>query len=80
MKINLRDIRLSQLNNKCTMLLVKYVRLLRLEEGTQLKLQDKDILVKVSKSARLTNNADLIKLYKDFKEQVRFSVFKSLEG
>jgi len=79
MKINLRDIELSQLNSKSTMLLVRYVRLLRKREGIELKLQDKRVLVKVSKSARSTSHIDLIDLYNDLKEQVRLCVFESLQ-
>jgi len=80
MKIRLRDIQLNQLNNKSLTLVAKYARLLRSVDGTQLKLHDKDILVRISESARKTENEELIDLYKDLKEQVRIGVFESLKS
>jgi len=79
MRISLRDIQLSQLNNKSLRLVSKYARLLRALEGKQLKLQDKDILVKISKSARETDNNVLTSLYRDLKEEVRIGVYESIK-
>ena len=80
MKISLRDVQIAQLNNTSLTLLAKYVRLLRAKEGTQLKLQDKDILVQISKSARETENEDLISLYQHIKHEIRVGVFDSLKN
>lgn len=79
MKISLRDIELSQLNNTSLTLVSKYVRLLKAKEGVQLKLQDRDILVNISKSARSTDNEDLIALYQELKQEVRVGVFESFK-
>lgn len=80
MKIRLRDIQLNQLNNLSLTLVAKYARMLRSVEGKQLKLHDKDILVKISDSARQTDNEELINLYKELKEQVRIGVFNSMKS
>jgi len=80
MKIRLRDIQLNQLNNKSLTLVAKYARILRTAEGKQLRLHDKDILVRISESARKTENEELIALYKELKEQVRIGVFESMKS
>lgn len=79
MKIHLRDIQLSQLNNKSLTLVAKYARVLRVKEGITLKLQDKDILMRVSQTARSTENEELQSLYKELKAQVRICVFDSMK-
>jgi len=79
MKISLRDVELSQLNNTSLTLVAKYARLLKASEGVELKLQDKDILVNISKSARSTENEELITLYRHLKKEVRIGVFESLK-
>lgn len=78
MKMHIRDVELSQLNNASLTLVAKYVRLLKVKEGIQLKLQDRDILVNISKSARSTDDDDLIGLYQELKQEVRIGVFESL--
>jgi len=78
MKIRLRDIQLNQLNNKSLTLVAQYARLLRSTSGLQLKLHDRDILVKISKNARETDDQELISLYKELKKQVRIGVFESM--
>ena len=79
MKIQLRDVQLNQLNNKSLKLAAQYVRLLRATSGVQLKLHDRDILIKISESARITGNDDLTELYDDLKKQVRIGVFESMK-
>ena len=80
MKIRLRDIKLSQLNNKSLTLVSKYARLLKAKEGVHLKLQEPDILIKISDSARATDDDNLINLYKEIKKEVRVGVYESLKS
>ena len=80
MKISLRDIKLSQLNNKSLTLVSKYARLLKAKEGIHLKLQEPDILMKISNSARETDDEDLISLYQEIKQEVRIGVYESLKN
>jgi len=80
MKIRLRDVQLNQLNNKSLQLAAQYTRLLKATSGVKLKLHDRDLLVKISESARSTDNDDLITLYRELKEQVRLGVFESMKS
>jgi len=79
MKIRLRDIQLNQLNNKSLTLVAQYARLLRSTSGESLKLNDRDILIKISESARSTDSEELVSLYKELKKEVRVGVFESLK-
>ena len=80
MKIRLRDVQLNQLNNKSLQLAAQYTRLLRATSGVKLKLYDRDLLVKISESARSTGNDYLIALYGELKEQIRLGVFESIKS
>lgn len=79
MKVRLRDIRLNQLNNRSLTLVAKFARMLRAKKGKKLKLNDENILLKISENVRQTDDHDLNKLYQEIKAEVKIGVFASLK-
>lgn len=79
MKVRLRDIRLNQLSNRSLTLVAKFARMLRAKEGKQIKLNDENILLKISENVRQTDDHDLNKLYQEIKAEVKIGVFASLK-
>jgi len=71
LKIKLEDIRLNQLNYKSLTLVSKFSHMLKVKEGKELKLQDKDILVQISDVARTSEHLVITELYKQIKNEVR---------
>ena len=52
-------------------LVSKFARLLKVKEGKELKLQDQDILVKISAAAHKSEHLVLTELYRQLKHEVR---------
>ena len=71
LKIKLEDIRLNQLNYKSLTLVSKFSHMLKVKEGKELKLQDKDILVQISDVARTSEHLVITELYRQLKNEVR---------
>ena len=63
MKIRLREIKVVNLNSKTVILLTQFVRMARLNDGADLKMQYPDIVHRVFLHADMTNNPDLIVLF-----------------
>ncbi len=79
-KINLKDIQLSQLNPECVLLINRFIRALKAHDGTVLKIQEKDILMQISEQARRTDNDELAVMYKELKEKILVCVHAELAG
>ncbi len=73
MKIKLRNVKLSQLNNNCISLILKFIRVLRSHNGKSLRLTDSNILMTVFQEASNTDNPELIRLAKHLRQQIRVS-------
>ena len=71
LKIKLEVIRLNQLNYKSLTLVSKFSHMLKVKEGKELKLQDKDILVQISDVARTSEHLVITELYRQLKNEVR---------
>lgn len=63
MRVRLREIKVVELNSKTVILLTQFVRLARVREGADLKMQHPEIVSKVFRYAAHTDNPDLIVLF-----------------
>jgi len=79
LKIRLKDIHPSQLNNDCLRLVMKFSRTLKAKQGVMLKIQDKDILIKISDYAKSSGDDELKVIYQELKEHVKKSVYNSIK-
>jgi len=70
MKVKLSDIKVMELNSKAVILLTQFVRLARLRDGADLKMQDPDLVRRVFKYSSITENPDLIVLFMRIKLQI----------
>jgi len=75
--ISLRDVQFSQLDTECLRLVSKFARTLRANSGETLRMQDPEILVKISDCAHKTRDPELKSVYKDLKHALRMSVSTS---
>ena len=77
--IRLGDIQLSQLNNECLKLVVRFVRALKAHNGVALRMQDENILLEISEHSHRTRNKELKELYAELKKELLKSVQESME-
>jgi len=78
-KIRLKDLQLGQLNTECLLLVSRFVRVLKQHNGTQLRMQDDDILNYIADYARRTRNKELKAIYTELKEEITKSVYQSIQ-
>ncbi len=69
-KVKLSEIRVVDLNSKTMILLTQFVRLARLHEDADLKMQQKDVVRRVFKFAAATDNPDLIILFMKIRQHL----------
>ena len=79
-KVQLKDIKLSELNTECLRLVSSYLRVLRQHNGTILRMQDDDILLKISDYSHRTRNQELKRLYIRLKDEMRQALIESKES
>jgi len=77
-KIRLKDVKVSQLNNECLLLIGRFVRELKVYRGVSLSVQDKDILMNISDYSRRTRNFELKGIYNELKSEIINSVYNSM--
>jgi len=77
-KIRLKDVKVSQLNNECLLLIGRFVRELKVYRGVSLSVQDKDILMNISDYSRQTRNLELKGIYNELKSEIINSVYNSM--
>lgn len=77
-KIRLKDLQVSQLNNECLLLVGRFVRELKAYKDVSLSVQDRDILMQISNQARRTRNTELKAIYKELKSEIIKSVYDSM--
>jgi len=77
--IQLKDVQLSQLNNECLKLVLKFVRTLKAHNGKTLRMQDANILLQISDQSHRTKNQELKELYAELKREILKSVHQSME-
>lgn len=66
-KIQLRSIKLESLNAECLLAVNRCVRYIKQEHEISLKLQDKDVLIQLSKHVRRIDDEALNGIYQDLK-------------
>lgn len=76
MKIKLTEIKVMDLNSRTVILLTQFVRLARLRDGADLKMQYPDLVRRVFKYASITENPDLIVLFMRIRLQVENSMLQ----
>lgn len=76
-KVRLREIKVVDLNSKTVILLTQFVRLARLREGADLKMQYPDVVRRVFSYASHTNNPELVVLFMRIRKQLVSYVVKS---
>ena len=70
MKVRLREIKVVALNTSTIILLTQFVRLARVREGADLRMQQPDIIKKVFRYAANCENPDLIVLHMHIKNEM----------
>lgn len=65
----LSSIKISQLSNRALTLASKLARGIRSKNGHTIKLQDKEIAIRLAEQVTLINDAELHKLYRAFLEE-----------
>ncbi len=81
MKIRLREVNVLALNTRTVILLTQFVRLARLREGADLKMQQQDIVYRIFQYAAESKNPDLIVLFMHIKKALSAHVRRNkLEG
>ena len=71
MKVRLREIRVFELNTRTVILLTHFVRIARVRESAQLRMEQSDIVYRVFKYAAKTENPDLIVLLMHIKRAMK---------
>ncbi len=77
MKVRLSEIKVVALNTRTIILLTQFVRLARVREGADLRMQQADIIKRVFKYASMSENPDLIVLYMHIKKEMAKHIQKS---
>lgn len=77
-KVRLKDIQLSQLDNECLRLVSRFAMAARSHNGTVLRVQDKDILVQISAYTRATKDPAISALYTQLKDELLRCVFTEM--
>lgn len=81
MRVRLRDIKVVDLNSKTVILLTQFVRLARVREEADLKMQYPDIVRRVFNYASESENPDLIVLFMRIRRQlVDYVIKENLEN
>ncbi len=75
MKVKLSDIQVAHLNAQSVIVLTQFVRLARVREGADLRLQHPKIVKAVFEYAKRTDNPDLIVLFMRFKRQLKLFLY-----
>jgi len=71
MKIKLSEVKLTQLNNNCIMLISKFSRVLKASDGTVLRLNAPRIVFDVFVIAAKTSNPELKQLASRLKREIK---------
>jgi len=77
MKVKLSEIRVVDLNTRTIILFTQYVRLARVRDGADLRMQQPDIVHRVFQYAKKSDNPDLIVLFMRIKKQMINHIHKS---
>jgi len=77
MKVRLKDINVISLNTETIILLTQFVRLARVREGAELRMQQADIVHRVFQYASTSDNPDLIVLFMHIKKAMSRHIQKS---
>lgn len=77
MKVRLKDINVITLNTETIILLTQFVRLARVREGAELRMQQADIVHRVFQYAATSDNPDLIVLFMHIKKSMSRHIHKS---
>lgn len=81
MKVRLKEIKVVSLNTRTIILLTQFVRLARVRDGANLRMQQPDIVRRVFHYAASSENPDLIVLFMRIKSSMSQHIKKSkLEG
>lgn len=79
-KVRLREIKVVDLNAKTVILITQFVRLARLREEADLKMQQPDIVRRIFQYATITSNPELIVLFMRIRQHlVNYVVNANLE-
>lgn len=78
-KIQLKSIKLESLNAECLLAVNRCVRYLKHNYDVTLKLQDRDVLTKLSALVRECNDSELSAMYQDLKDKMVVCVHQSRE-
>jgi len=71
MKISLQDIEVGDLNNVSIMVISKFARALHEHDGTALKMNDPNVLLKIARYANSVDNAQLSILYQRLRLELK---------
>ncbi|MBL4670890.1 MAG: hypothetical protein JKX81_01420 [Arenicella sp.] len=77
MKVRLKEIKVIALNTGTVILLTQFVRLARVREGAELRMQQADIVHRVFQYAATSENPDLIVLFMRIKKSMSKHIQKS---
>ncbi len=77
MKVRLREIKVVDLNTRTIILLTQFVRLARVREGADLRMQQRDIVRRIFRYAAHTDNPDLIVLFMHIKKAMSLHIQKA---
>ncbi len=81
MRVRLREIKVAKLNSRTVILLTQFVRLARVREGANLKMQQPDIIRRVFRYAAISENPDLIVIFMRIRYQlIKYVVKENLEN
>jgi len=73
-KIQLSSIKLESLNAECLLAANRCVRYIKQRHTKVLRLQDKDVLVEISKTVKDADDPKLDEIYKDMKDKMALCV------
>jgi len=73
-KVQLKSIKLESLNAECLLAVNRCVRHLKQQHQIALKMQDRAILMHISRASRELSDAELSGMYGDLKEKIIVSI------
>ena len=76
-KIQLKSIKLESLNSECLLAVNRCARYLKRHHGEVIRLQERDVLLKLSKLVREIESDELNTLYRDLKTKMVASLRSS---
>ncbi len=71
MKVKLSDIKLTNLNNNCISLVLKFSRVLYAHDGTTMRVNEKQVVRRLFSIAKTTDNIELKRLAARLKREIR---------